>query len=131
MGLPNVKLVSYASTISGRADLVTAAYFQRPLSPNLLAVARRWEYWALWTGVVGNLRALEAIKLITGLHGEEAFLERITLFSNQQGGGGQMEPLRCSFSPRSHPRPSGRSRSGINKRTVQRAMLGPQPSWTS
>ena len=29
------------------------------------------------TGVIGNLQALEAIKLITGLHGEKVFLEHI------------------------------------------------------
>ena len=32
------------------------------------------------TGVVGNLQALEAIKLITGLHGENAFLGHIVIY---------------------------------------------------
>ena len=35
------------------------------------------------TGVIGNLQALEAIKLITGIHGENSFLDRVVMLTNK------------------------------------------------
>ena len=35
------------------------------------------------TGVIGNLQALEAIKLITGMHGENLFLERMVIYDQR------------------------------------------------
>ena len=59
------------------------------------------------TGVVGNLQALEAIKLITGLHGEKVLMGHFMVSDVR---GDQMEPLLYSFTLRSLPRPSERSR---------------------
>jgi len=59
------------------------------------------------TGVIGNLQALEAIKLITGLHGERVLVEHLVISDIR---GDQMDPLLYSSTLRSPPRPSERSR---------------------
>ena len=79
------------------------------------------------TGVIGNLQALEAIKLVTGLHGEKPFLDHLVVFNLRR----QMGSLHCSSTLRSRPHPSGQSGSGRKKTAAQRAVLGLQPLWMS
>ena len=53
--------------------------FQKAPEPEFVGSCQETGILGAVTGVIGNLQASEAIKLITGLHGEKVFLERIAI----------------------------------------------------
>ena len=51
--------------------------FPKALEPEFVGSCQEMGILGAVTGVIGNLQALETIKLITGIHGENSPLERI------------------------------------------------------
>lgn len=57
--------------------------FPKAPEPELVGSCQEMGILGAVTGVIGNLQALEAIKLITGIHGENSFFEPIVTYGQR------------------------------------------------